>query len=553
MTVPEPYTAIALSAGVLTNLASDILKHRSQYVENPLMVRALKWTGFRELDIEEDIQGALIKALQLYFEQHPEYKINGIISFISDPVTARQIADYVLDGQSIDEKALQRVLDTYLNQQTVARLLIKKRNLKTTNIVPDLLTCYRRVLNQQLSVPQMALMLQFLEQKEQALEAIKASEERLKSYIQEVLETTLTPETLQAHYRAGQQELAEELLEEITDADMLQIDVAEQTIAARLRPLPALFSEGLCKGRPLKPAPNHYFVSHGFDPETLQDWRETLVETLAHAADATEPLRPYFAGDTILAGFKLCGISEKICATRFSTFLLPPSQDRNVYLELGIAIGLGVPLFLIQHFEAKIPSILEGLARYTRGGLFRRMRRELAGQVEEYDFGVVRFVNPQAVTKESVYLLAAGGLGMEDEDFESSVREALAADYPQLQIVSLNENVDSGWMLEQLVETIQSSRFAIYRVDEHCSPTTFLALGISIGANRPFLMVHHSRSHVPENLRGIGIHQFNSYVGLEQQFLVSCRAFLDKHSSTSPANSVQDSLKLDSGVFSRGP
>ncbi|WP_207714133.1 hypothetical protein [Scytonema sp. UIC 10036] len=34
-------------------------------------------------------------------------------------------------------------------------------------------------------------------------------------------------------------------------------------------------------------------------------------------------------------------------------FLLPPSQDRNVYLELGIAIALNRPTLLLRHASNK--------------------------------------------------------------------------------------------------------------------------------------------------------------------------------------------------------
>jgi hypothetical protein len=528
-----------LSTNVLTNLAADILKHRSQSVTQPMMVRALKWAGFRDPDFEEKVQDALEKSLQLFFEQHEHYRLQAIVEFFGDATTAQQIADYVLDGQPVDVAGLQTTLDNYLQKQTIARLLLKKRDLDTQQVVPELLNCYRRVLSRQMSLPQMALMWQILDQREQMLAEMKASEERLKLFIRELRETTLTPEKLQAQYQAGQQEVAQALVEEVTDAGMLQADTAEQAIAARLRPLPALFSDGLCAGRPLRPAPHQYFVSHGFYRETLADWRETLAAALVHAAGATEPLQPYFAGDAIMAGYKLCAISEKICATRFSTFLLPPSQDRNVYLELGIAIGLGVPFLLIQHYQAEIPAILHGLGAYTRGGLLRRMQRELVSQVETYDFGVVRFVRPQTVVPDSTYLLATGDLGMEDEDFTYSIQDALKANYPQLRPVRLNEPTVTRWSLNELVEKIQASRFAIYRVDEHCSPTTFLALGISIGLSRPFLMVHHTRSKVPENLRGIGIQQFTSYVGLEKEFVASCRTFLEKYGQTNPVTSSQ--------------
>ncbi|MCP4410005.1 MAG: hypothetical protein GY807_20120 [Gammaproteobacteria bacterium] len=176
---------------------------------------------------------------------------------------------------------------------------------------------------------------------------------------------------------------------------------------------------------------------------------------------------------------------------------------------MGVAIGLGTPFFLVQHYEAEIPPVLAGLGRYTKGGLFRRMRRELPDQIEEYDFGVVRFIaNLPPAGHQTSYLIATGDR-IDDEDFEASVSEAIEETYPQLAATTLTKQLETvdqpGWALEQLVKAIQSSRFAIYRVDEDCSPTTFLALGISIGLNRPFLMICRTGREVPNDIRGIAV------------------------------------------------
>jgi hypothetical protein len=215
----------------------------------------------------------------------------------------------------------------------------------------------------------------------------------------------------------------------------------------------------------------------------------------------------------------------------FSLFLLPPSVDRNVYLELGIAIGLGAPFFLIQHYEADIPSVLAGLSRYTKGGLFRTMRRELAVQMEEYDFGAVHFtLNLPPPGTLSKYLLATGNT-VDAEDFEGAISEAMEAAYPNLTNIVLAEQLNimdqSGWALDQLVETIQTTRFAIYRVDEACSPATFLALGISIGLNRPFLMVAHVQQTIPQDLQGIGLYRFSSFAALQRDFISAHPALKD--------------------------
>jgi hypothetical protein len=340
-------------------------------------------------------------------------------------------------------------------------------------------------------------------------------------------------EALSVMYQQEQQQVAISFTEKMNAMGLASVDQSLQTILARLQPIPTLFEKGLCKGRLLSPKPNQYFVSHGFAADVLADWRQTLVDALVQTdgGDCTS-LQPYFSGDTLLSGFRLCGICEQIYTSRFSMFLLPPSQDRNVYLELGIAIGLGAPFFLVQHHEAELPGSLEGLSRYAQGGSFRRMRRELAGQIEDYDFGSVHFIAdlPQAGSQ-ATYLIVAGEL-IDDEDFEGSIMDAVQRSYSHIAAVSLaapSSGMEAtGWMLDQLVMAIQASRFAIYRVDEDCSPTTFLALGISIGLNRPFLMVHRARKDVPLNLRGMGMYQFPNFVALQREVVSSHQAFFDR-------------------------
>lgn len=532
MPIPEPFASATITVGILTNIATDILKYRAQSLENTVADRMLKWTGLIEPNFADRLRDILIKALSLYFETYPQYQLTVITTFFRDPTVAQQIGAYILDRQPIDKTKIQAALQHHLSQDMTS-VLLKQRNLDPQQIVPNFLACYRQVLNQQLTIPQISLLLEVIDLEDALITQIRASEDRLEQKIVTLLEKKLSPEALQQVYQSEQQELATNLIQEMDEAGLVQPDQAEQTIQARLEPLPALFKTGLCQGHLLRPAPEQYFVSHSFDNNTLTDWRETLAEALAHAAGATQPLQPYFAGDTLLGGYRLCALSEKLCASRFSLFLLPPSQDRNVYLELGIAIGLRAPFFMIQHYEAEIPPILTSLGRYTKGGLFRRMRRELPNQIEEYDFGVVRFMADLPPTGSQAKYLVAAGDTIEDEDFEASVSEAIEEAYPRLMATSLTnqlETIDqSGWALEQLVKNIQSSRFAIYRVDKDCSPTTFLALGISIGLNRPFLMVCRAGREVPDDIRGIALYQFPNFVTLRREFVSQHQSFLQKY------------------------
>jgi hypothetical protein len=538
MTSPltNPFDPIGFTVSIVANLATDILKHYAPQLEGTFAGRALKRVGLIAPTFHDRLHDSLQQALLRYFTKHPQYAVWGIESFFKDPIIAQQLMGAIVDRTPIDHAAIRQAIQQHLGDYASSQALFEQRGLDASRVFPDFLECYEQVLREQLSVPEIALLFETWKLRGALEDALRAGQTQTQAQLEQFftrIEARLAPAALQAAYQSGQLELAGELVGALDVASLVQPDQAMQTIQARLQPLPALFAAGLCKGRPLHIAADQYFVAHGLDRDTLADWRQTLAEALARAGDAKTPISPYFAGDTLLGGFRLCGISEKLCATRFSVFLLPASQDRNVYLELGIAIGLRAPFFLIQDHTASIPPLLEGLNRYTSSGSFRTMRRELPGKIEEYDFGVVHVINdlPEAGSTPN-YLLAAGGQ-IDDEDFEDSVAEAITGAYPQLAALALDTCTavagTSGWALDQLVATIQAARFGVYRVDKASSPVTFLALGVSIGLNRPFLMIRRAGRTVPLDLQGIGITEFSSFVKLKEHLAASQRAFFDRH------------------------
>jgi hypothetical protein len=535
--IPEPFTAIPVTAGILTNIATEIIKSNAQSLEGTLAGKVLKLVGVIEPNSSERLRDILIKALDLYFNRYPDRNLLGMDNFFLDSEVSGAIGSFLLNREPIDFAMMQQGFDRFVGSNEHSQQQIQSQGLTSERVVNDFIGCYQQVLREQLSLPLVVVLSEILNQDRAIVEEIRASEQRLREYIAGLQANQLSPQQLNTAYLQGQQQLAIAFRREIWDAEdpverMHRGDAeALRIIQERLQPTPALFTIGLCKGSLLSPQPDRYFVSHGFTRDLLADWRQALVEGLAQSSYNSEIIEPYFSGDTLLGGFRLCGICERLYTSRFGIFLLPPSQDRNVYLELGIAIGLGAPFFLIQHYEAKIPAVLEGLSRYAKGGLFRSMRREIAGQIEEYDFGVVRFNSnlPQAASQ--TRYLVAGGESIEDEDFEGSIKDAVTARYPQLEMLSLTGSsaANSGWVLNSLVESIQSSRLAIYRVDEESSPSTFLALGISIGLDRPFLMVHRQGREVPQDLRGMGMYQFPNFVSLQNEIVPQHQQFFDRY------------------------
>lgn len=281
MLIPEPFTAATpVAAGILTNIASDILKSQAQSLEGTLAGKALKFAGLIEPNLYDSLYDSLHKALILYFNTYPQRDLLGVDNFFLDAEIAGQIGGYILECRAIDWVKIQEAFDRELGKYENSQQQIEQQNLDPKRIIEDFIECYRRVLREQLSLPQVVVLLELLNQNDNVIAELRASEQRIKQYIAELKQNQLSPQSLNAAYQSGQQQLAQSFTEELKTVGLVNQQQSLQFIQARLQPIPALFEMGLCKGRLLSPKPNEYFVSHGFTPDLLADWRETLTKLL---------------------------------------------------------------------------------------------------------------------------------------------------------------------------------------------------------------------------------------------------------------------------------
>ena len=537
MTFTDPFTVdTSFTSSILTNIASAIVKYHTKDLEETFVGRLLKWAGLLEPDFNDRLCNTIIRALKEFLQRYPDYPLREIEAFFRDSAVSQQLSDYILDRTSPNESEIQQALDRHIHNNHSTITLSRQRYTNAQKVICDFLVCYRHALSLQLSIAEMVLLLEVLDVEDTLLAEMRADEARTRTFLEQLLQTSLSPHTLQSASRDSRRQGVLELIQELDTAKLAWVDEAQQTIEKRLQSLPDLFTEGLCGGRILQAAPQYYFVSHDFPPDILVDWREMLSETLVTTNTTTHQLTPYFAGDTLPKGYQFCDTCERLYVTRFSLFLLTEIHDKNVYLELGIAIGLGTPFLLIQTRNVQIPTILEGLGRYVSDGIFRTMRRELPeklGKIEEYDFAVIRQPNQQPATKsKSGYLIAAGNLH-NDEDIEERIVESINMHYPDMNAIlfsHLPASANTSWMLERLIELIQTTRFAIYRVNRDCSAVTFLSLGISIALNRPFLMIRERGREIPSGLYGIGgIYTFPNLTALTKDLVVRHKSFFDRY------------------------
>ncbi len=110
---------------------------------------------------------------------------------------------------------------------------------------------------------------------------------------------------------------------------------------------------------PLDDASQHYFVAHEFSAEKKDDLRRAIEEALAASG-----LTPYYADVEVRQGHIFMDkILPKIRHTRFGIYDISNPQKANVFLELGAAIAMGKPYFIVCWRDTEIPADLQGLDR----------------------------------------------------------------------------------------------------------------------------------------------------------------------------------------------
>ncbi len=330
-----------------------------------------------------------------------------------------------------------------------------------------------------------------------------------------------------------------DLQEALSSQGLAEPEQATATLKASLADLPPLFFQsGLCAGYPLKPAPHQYFVAQEFSAD-----REDLLRALEGAFRVFN-LRPYRADQDILAGHILCKIAAKLQTTLFGVFELTHSQNRNVYLELGVAIGMGRPFVLVKESNAELPSLIEGLDYYNIQS-YAVMQRELGVRLREYVLSITQY---QKATTElgkntnDTYIIAHGDYDM-PLDFTLAVSEGLAPTnlHPVL-VGSDSKEIEEAFRaarlamprapdtfgisrLDAIVKAIRTARFGVYRVDAGSSPDVFLALGLAIGLNKPWFLIKREGSEIPADIRGLSMWSFKAFIDLQTQILDRLETF----------------------------
>lgn len=280
------------------------------------------------------------------------------------------------------------------------------------------------------------------------------------------------------------------------------------------------------------------FISHDF---TQIDLRKKLTRGLQQLN-----LRPYFADKELTGDFILHKVCRKILVTRASVVDLTHANP-NVYFELGVAIGLNKPVFIVLKQGADVPTLLENFVK-LRFTAYANLEKDLVEQAPgwlehslEYHllynnhchFIDVLCRDRQRIELQRRYLIIdeienskkqnQSNLSY-DPDFQVEVREALDS-FHFVQITLHELTIEDKFRLCDYCRGLRTSNFAVCHLTEQTSLNVYLLLGLLIGLGiPPALVVRQTGSTtqdpwllVPSMLRGLDLFIYKHYKMVSEQ------------------------------------
>jgi len=297
--------------------------------------------------------------------------------------------------------------------------------------------------------------------------------------------------------------------------------VTSELLDSLRRPISLFSNKGPCSSIQLKPYPDRYFIAQEFN-DNKDDLRKSIEDALRKFGYMSK-----VASDSYLPEKLICKIAALIQGTPFGVYQLSRSQNRNVYLELGIAIGLGRSFILVKDKDADPANIVRDIEYYQIND-YLDVQYELGDLLEEYMTSIGRYrpteilldpLNKNAVIyhgdAESIDITIVVAKQIRNSGFTPVIlgrfQEKLA------RYLQSEANVEPKFIesRDQIIEAIQASRFGVFRVHSSASADNFVALGVSIGVNKPFIPIKHVREKTPTDLSYLPSFDYAGYTNLE--------------------------------------
>ena len=280
---------------------------------------------------------------------------------------------------------------------------------------------------------------------------------------------------------------------------------------------------GTCSNTPLIVYPDHYFLAQRFDGKK-EDMRKALQDAFAKFN------LKVFTVDTEIGGFLLCNIAALIMGTTFGVYHLSKEQKPNVYIELGISIGLRKPFVLVKDRDAGIANILAFVHYYEMNNYFSLS--ENFGDLTNDYITRIGYVDetliPKISSETEEVCISLGDLEVVDVGLTLATlvtkygyQPVFLGDTDKTLVRFLEQKGVKPVFYHRLQETanaIASSKFGIYRIDTSASSSSFVNLGVAIGLNRPTFMINNAREEPPSDLGIFQSLKFDGIIDLEEKF-----------------------------------
>jgi pSer/pThr/pTyr-binding forkhead associated (FHA) protein len=231
----------------------------------------------------------------------------------------------------------------------------------------------------------------------------------------------------------------------------------------------------------------------------------------------------------------LLTICKKVFLTRFSVFHLSP-DNTNVYLEMGIALGLNRPIVVIANEQITLPPVLRGhnIIQYTDLSDLEAKLSQFCEQgfppqaqsMPDYCYFCGRVCASMSTPPDENVYLALNESKLLWRNLIHSLTPHLAQHH--LYPIYLSDR-DSGPMLCDVRRKVLASQFALCHLGALSDESCFLALGMAIGSRVPWiLLAKRDHDSVPSNLQEIDRIEYASLADLEGPLTDTLGLFLGR-------------------------
>jgi hypothetical protein len=271
-----------------------------------------------------------------------------------------------------------------------------------------------------------------------------------------------------------------------------------------------------------------YFVGHRLTPENIDDLRGVIADVLGSLG-----YEPFYADKALEGQSLLAKICQRIFLTSFSVFDLS-SANPNLYLEMGIALGLNRPIIAIARNGTTLPPVLQGhnVVMYTDYADLEAKLLKLCTEgfppttptLPDHCHFCGRVCGSMATMPDENSYLVLDNYKLLWRDLMRLIGPYLAQ--RQLHPVYLTEQ-SFGPLLCDMRRKVLSSQFVICHLGK-ANESSFLALGMAIGGEVPWLLLskkHHDP--VPSNLQGFDRIEYTSLADFEEQLTDTLNGFLE--------------------------